>query len=101
VVCLYFVYKALIPVTGGMPAKGFRQWVLAYAWGISLLLYWAVWALILDMVIPSIDIEYREVIIPLFILTITQLILAKSTKYQQFMKRIFQKGNTIESSADK
>jgi hypothetical protein len=97
VICLYFMYKALIPVTSRMPAKGFRQWALGYFWGISLLLYWALWAFMLDTVIPSIDIEYREVIVPLFVLAATQLVLARSTRFQQFMKRIFQT-TTQESS---
>jgi len=67
VVWLYFLYKALIPVTGGMPARGFKQWALAYGWGIALLLYWALWAFIFDMTVPSIDTESREFFLPLVI----------------------------------
>lgn len=86
---LYALYRALIPVTGGMPAKGFRQWALAYIYALGLLLYWALWALVLDIAIPSIDMEYREAIFPLLILAATQLILTKSTRYRQLISRAF------------
>lgn len=96
-VWLYFMYRALIPVTGGMPARGFKQWALAYVWGLAILLYWALWAFVLDLTVPSLDVEYREAIVPLFILIITQLILAKSIRYQLFMKRLFQTSRTNSS----
>jgi hypothetical protein len=83
------MYKALIPLTGGMPAKGFKQWALAYSLCLYFFVYWALWAFIFDMTIPSIDYEYREAILPLVIFIVTQLLLARSARYQQFMNRIF------------
>jgi hypothetical protein len=97
IVWLYFMYKALVPVTGGMPAKGFRQWALAYAWGLGLLLYWGLWAFIFDMTIPFLEVDYREAILPLIILIVTQLLLARSARYQQFMNRIFKTNGGKES----
>jgi hypothetical protein len=83
------MYKALIPVTGGMPAKGFKQWALAYSLCLYFFVYWALWAFIFDITIPSMDYEYREAILPLVIFIVTQLLLARSARYQQFMNRIF------------
>lgn len=96
VMWLYFLYRALIPITGGMPAKGFKQWALAYSLVLYFLLYWALWAFIFDMTIPSIDYEYREAILPLVVFIVTQLALQRSTRYRQFMNRIFKTSNSKE-----
>ncbi len=88
-VWLHFLFKALIPITGGMPVKGFRQYVLVYAWFLILWLYWVTWAIVFDITVPSLGINDRQFFLPLIILAVTQVILSRNTKYIAFLNRIF------------
>jgi len=98
VVWLYFLFKALIPVTGGMPGKGFKQWFLGYLFLLFIWIYLAGVAFALDLIFPASDRYFTEMIVPSFITAITLFALSLNHKFTKFMKRLFEtEGSGVQS----
>ena len=93
---MYVFFRALVPVTGGMPLKGFRQWALCYPFLVGYFLTWAILALIFDTYLPFLDRSDRETTLP--ILTQTAVVLLVSLTrlrypFNRFINRVFRMEN--------
>jgi len=89
-VWLYFLFKAVVPITGGMPGKGSRQWFLSYLFALSILIYLIGVAVILDLLFPFVDKDYTEMIFPSTITAVTLFIVLRIPKVNRFMWRVFE-----------
>jgi hypothetical protein len=82
----------VIPITEKMPAKGIRQWTIAYGLALSCFLLWFLLAFILEMLVPAIPLFYRGLILPQLITLIIILILTRTRlrpRFEHFLKCLF------------
>ncbi len=89
IVWLYFLFRALVPVTDGMPGKGFKQWLYGYFLLLSVLLYIIGTAFVLDLLLPTFDRDFTEMIFPMFILAATLFVLLRIPRVNRFMWRVW------------
>jgi hypothetical protein len=89
VVWLYFLFKAIVPITGGMPGKGFKQWFYSYIFALSFLLYFVGMAFTLSVLFPKLDMYYAQMIIPSVTTAITFSIVVRIPRVNRFMWKVF------------
>ena len=68
----YVLYRALAPVTGGMPFKRVKQWILLYPLLVGFGIFWALLSVIFEAFIPGLPREDSETTLP--ILTIAGVV---------------------------
>lgn len=93
---VYIMVRALIPVTGGMPFKGFKRWALLYPFLAGYFLTWAFLALIFDTYLPFLDRSDRETTLPILIQTAVVLLVSLTRlryPFNRFLNRVFRLEN--------
>lgn len=88
-VWLYFLFRAIVPITGGMPGKGFRQWFYAYLFALSALIYLIAVTFTLDFLFPQTERYYTENIFPWAIVAVTLYIVSRIPRVNRFMWKVF------------
>jgi len=88
-VWLYFLFRAIVPITGGMPGKGFKKWFYSYLLLLMALLYLIGVTATLVFLFPSADRDYTERIVPPAILVLTLFLVFRIPRVNRFMWRVF------------
>jgi hypothetical protein len=97
---VYLIFRFLVPVTGGMPMKGFKRWALLYPFAAGYFLSWAILALIFDTYLPFLDRSDRETTLP--ILTQAAVVLLVSlTRLRYPVNRFINRVFKMENEPDK
>lgn len=68
IVWLFLMSRFLVPVTGGMPIKGLRQWAPLYLFIAGFGLFWATLTFVFDTYLPFLDREARETTLPVLVI---------------------------------
>jgi hypothetical protein len=92
IIWLYAMYRALVPVTEGMPLRGFKQWALIYPFIAGYGLSWVFLALFFDTYVPFLSREDREIFLPILAMsTITIILSVTRLRYPlaRFLNKVF------------
>ena len=100
VVWLFLMFKFLIPVTEGMPLKGFRQWAPLYLISVGFGLFWATLSFIFDTCLPFLARDDREITLPILVMlgvTLSLTLTRLRYKVADFVNKLFGTEPVVDS----
>jgi hypothetical protein len=93
IVFSYLLYRALVPVTGGMPLKGVKPWLLLYPFVVGFGFFWAFLSFIFETFAPTLSPEDRQITLPILIISAITIVLCTTRlRYPiaRFINRLFE-----------
>lgn len=92
VIWLYIMYRTLVPITGDMPLKSFKQWFLLWPFIVGFITFWALLTFLFETFTPTLPSDYRKAYLPILIIaTITVIVSITRLRYPvaRFLNKVF------------
>jgi len=99
VVWLYFLFRAIVPLTGGMPGTGFKKWFYGYLLLLLVFLYTVALTVVLNFLFPLGDKDYTERIFPPAIMVFTLFVVFRIPRINKFLWKVFGSDQKAEAEA--